>query len=394
VSIRTNFANAFETTLTAEMGPTDLEAHVLSTLGGPTSPAYLVIDPDDPGKREYILFDGSFGSGVFRTTTTNNRYLSNSAAGSGITHEEGAVVRMAATRQHFEDLHSRIDTRMPSSAHTKSQHTSMGLAENPHGNEAHTQQFATAADAVPSGVIVLWSGTTSNVPSGWALCNGSNGTPDLRDRFVVGSGGAYNPGSTGGASTVTLTNSQIPSHSHTANAGNSGNHTHGAGNLAGGNHSHGSGNLSGGSHDHNLSLNTGSANLNHSHSGANLNTSNTGSHSHGHTRTSNQASVNSGNLAGRTLINNANTDSAGAHSHNISGDTGTANLNHAHSVSGSTGNSSVGVSGNTSASTVGVSGNTSGSGDHSHAISLGNTGGGGSHENRPPYFSLAYIMKL
>lgn len=37
-----------------------------------------------------------------------------------------------------------------------------------------------------SGVIMLWSGTVASIPTGWFLCNGSNGTPDLRDRFVVG----------------------------------------------------------------------------------------------------------------------------------------------------------------------------------------------------------------
>ena len=37
---------------------------------------------------------------------------------------------------------------------------------------------------LPSGVIVMWSGTTSNIPTGWALCNGANGTPDLRNRFI------------------------------------------------------------------------------------------------------------------------------------------------------------------------------------------------------------------
>jgi hypothetical protein len=38
---------------------------------------------------------------------------------------------------------------------------------------------------VPSGVILMWSGTIASIPSGWVLCNGSNGTPDLRNRFVV-----------------------------------------------------------------------------------------------------------------------------------------------------------------------------------------------------------------
>lgn len=50
-------------------------------------------------------------------------------------------------------------------------------------------KFATTAfvrDIVPAGVIVMWSGTVATIPSGWFLCNGSNGTPDLRDRFIIG----------------------------------------------------------------------------------------------------------------------------------------------------------------------------------------------------------------
>lgn len=39
---------------------------------------------------------------------------------------------------------------------------------------------------VPSGVIVMWSGTVATIPTGWRLCDGSNGTPDLRDRFIIG----------------------------------------------------------------------------------------------------------------------------------------------------------------------------------------------------------------
>jgi hypothetical protein len=42
------------------------------------------------------------------------------------------------------------------------------------------------ADAVPIGCIVLWSGTIDTIPVGWLLCNGSSGTVDLRDKFVVG----------------------------------------------------------------------------------------------------------------------------------------------------------------------------------------------------------------
>ena len=73
--------------------------------------------------------------------------------------------------------------------------------------------------ALPSGVIVLWSGSTSSIPSGWVICDGTNSTPDLRDRFVVGAGSSYSVGNTGGADSVTLTVSQIPSHSHTLTSG-------------------------------------------------------------------------------------------------------------------------------------------------------------------------------
>lgn len=62
---------------------------------------------------------------------------------------------------------------------------------------------------IPSGLILLWSGSIASIPSGWVLCNGSNGTPDLRNRFVVGAGSTYAVGATGGSADATLV-----SHSH------------------------------------------------------------------------------------------------------------------------------------------------------------------------------------
>ena len=71
---------------------------------------------------------------------------------------------------------------------------------------------------IPLGGIIPWSGATTAVPDGWALCNGQtvNGrkTPDLRDRFVVGAGGEYQPNATGGVARVTLTVEQMPAHTH------------------------------------------------------------------------------------------------------------------------------------------------------------------------------------
>ncbi|MCK9571207.1 phage tail protein [Candidatus Pacearchaeota archaeon] len=77
----------------------------------------------------------------------------------------------------------------------------------------------------PAGVICWWSGSEASIPSGWLLCNGLNGTPDLRDRFIVGAGSHYSKGDTGGADTVTttgtitiaghaLTADEIPTHTH------------------------------------------------------------------------------------------------------------------------------------------------------------------------------------
>jgi microcystin-dependent protein len=74
----------------------------------------------------------------------------------------------------------------------------------------------------PIGGIIMWSGTIVNIPTGWALCDGTNGTPNLQDRFVVGAGSGYAVGATGGSADATLV-----SHSHDAisTATDSG-HTH------------------------------------------------------------------------------------------------------------------------------------------------------------------------
>jgi hypothetical protein len=73
----------------------------------------------------------------------------------------------------------------------------------------------------PSGGIIMWSGTIATIPSGWLLCNGSSGTPDLRNRFVIG---AFSDDSGTAKTTVTGTSTQtggskdaiVVSHTHTA----------------------------------------------------------------------------------------------------------------------------------------------------------------------------------
>ncbi len=74
--------------------------------------------------------------------------------------------------------------------------------------------------AVPTGVIVMWSGTLATIPTGWALCDGTSGTPDLRNRFILSVSTSENPGTTGGTHSYSLTVGQLPAHSHTGTTGN------------------------------------------------------------------------------------------------------------------------------------------------------------------------------
>lgn len=178
--------------------------------------------------------------------------------------------------------------------------------------------------ATPTGSIMMWSGTVADIPSGWSLCNGQNGTPDLRDRFVIGAGGSITPNQTGGNSSTTLVEANLPSHSH------------GAGTLsasAGGRHTPTGVTNTAGNHDHALP-----------------------SDGQGNVNSSIQTVVHSS--GSDEIISDSNkTGVAGNHAHQL-------NMNevpdHTHTVTGST----------------------------------ATTGSGQSFENRPPYLSLCYIMKV
>jgi hypothetical protein len=106
-------------------------------------------------------------------------------------------------------------------------------------------QLVNPANTIPSGVITMWSGSIANIPASWYLCNGSNGTPDLRNKFIVG---AYSDNA--GVANTTITGSQtltggttdaiVVSHTHTATVTDPG-HSHsnvlndtGSGQLVGG----------------------------------------------------------------------------------------------------------------------------------------------------------------
>jgi hypothetical protein len=93
------------------------------------------------------------------------------------------------------------------------------------------QTAPSVSNTIPSGLIAIWSGSTGSIPSGWLLCNGSNGTPDLRNSFILGAGNTYAVGATGGS-----TDAIVVSHTHTATVTDPGhNHSYGPwGNFTGG----------------------------------------------------------------------------------------------------------------------------------------------------------------
>lgn len=78
-----------------------------------------------------------------------------------------------------------------------------GTSARIHPNTTAWALAAVAQDMIPAGLICMWHGTLANIPAGWVLCDGTNGTPDLRDKFVRGAANAANPGTTGGADTHT-----------------------------------------------------------------------------------------------------------------------------------------------------------------------------------------------
>jgi hypothetical protein len=68
-----------------------------------------------------------------------------------------------------------------------------------------------SSSTLPTGMILLWSGSIGSIPSGYLLCDGTNSTPDLRDRFIIGAGNTYSVNQTGGSADAI-----VVSHTHTA----------------------------------------------------------------------------------------------------------------------------------------------------------------------------------
>ena len=229
-----------------------------------------------------------------------------------------------------------------------------GLKYNPNSNTLTVGTIAATTfsgipDSFPSGGIIIWSGAANNLPNGWSLCDGSNGTPDLRNRFVVGAsagtGDTTYPGlsvnATGGSANATLV-----SHSHTVD-----NHTHSDGTLVVDNHTH----------------------------SVNINTNNN-THTHNHIMPGDDQLTFANGRAGWSNRSAASYPYDANSSTNGGGQmwrTSDNSHTHSHNVSGNTGGSAPGISGSTGGNAPGTN----------------SQGSSATNANLPPYFALCYIMK-
>lgn len=190
---------------------------------------------------------------------------------------------------------------------------------------------STFSEVIPSGVIWMWSGSIETIPDGWALCDGTNSTPDLRGMFVVGAGGSYAVDETGGAMT----------------------HTHNAGSYTAPAHTHSAGSFTTPAHNH---------------------SGNTGSHiltvdempQHQHQVFAYQP-------VGGSAIEIGRTDKASTHSTRATENTG-GDQGHSHTLSADGGGAITGTSASGGSESI--------------------SGSSGSGSSLPPYYALAYIMKL
>ena len=109
------------------------------------------------------------------------------------------------------------------------------------GSGLATWEAVPAAQGVPSGLVAMWYGTIASIPSGWRFCDGTAGTPNLQDRFILGVTSAENPLSniTGGTHSYSLTVNQLPGHTHNYSTNTTGSHTHTGNASTDGLHGHG-----------------------------------------------------------------------------------------------------------------------------------------------------------
>lgn len=213
------------------------------------------------------------------------------------------------------------------------------------------KQALCCGGTIPVGGIILWSGAVVDIPDSWALCDGNNSTPDLRNRFVVGAGSGYAVGATGGESESNL------SHRHASGGYATDNDTH--------DHDVDSGTTASDTHDHDVD------------SGV---TGSESAHTHDH------GTYKTGGVAEEFGSGGMTISGIGGHNHWIT--TGTSGPGSAHTHGPGTLNTASDTHSH-GPGTLNTDSDT-----HSHDVEGHSAyAGSSSQENRPRYYALAFIMR-
>jgi hypothetical protein len=257
---------------------------------------------------------------------------------------------------------------------------------------------------VPRGMIAIWHGSFASIPTGWALCDGTNGTPNLTAKYILGSGSTYNVGQSRNANNMPYGPANIPTHTHASTVSPAGGHAHGTasgyahrhkfeGNAP---HNHQTQYDNGSQHQHNSSY-VG----NHQHGAVN----NSGSHEH---RLSISDTRYAGNLYNQAAaswhaMNNGSDNSANAvrpvntvnHQHTTNGQSP-----HGHTLSQSGHQHTAKTAENHQHQTQGAGGHqhgTIGNAGHDHTLTASTLGSGTTSFNKAikyPNRRVFFIMKL
>ena len=243
---------------------------------------------------------------------------------------------------------------------------------------------------VPVGGIIIWSGLSTAIPTNWQICDGTNGTPDLRDKFVIGAGNAYTVGQTGGSTTVSGSTNADGTHTHQSTATSTSSSVSSSTSTA----------TSASSSSQSLSMDNQGA---HIHSGSSIaNHSLVASEIPPHTHLINGGNTVNGSDPGivyfQTLVPSGNlvvtgdgstTSGLAGNGHNH-GVTVTSDGGHTHSITGTiTTTTTTTVStttGTTTTTSTSVTTPASSDSAHAHAFGVSNF--------LPPYYALCYIRRM